>query len=291
MAKLTAYSQTSGKIKYTSDTIFPGELVGEFITAEIANGEIDTIDVKEAESSPGVVKVILAKDIPGVNSVNSGQPVEKLLTDGVISFAGQPIGLVFAKSPEQAKAAIEKVRITYKNTKKPILTFDDAIKQKSFHPSSPFSKMTFGDTRGAIGNAQFKLKGCLSFGTQVHFYMEPLFSVCSKTDDGYKIDCTTQHIDKIQTTVRKILNLKNSSCLDIEVKQLGGAFGGKLACIHSALSDLMYQLIDREVHKSQHSRGSICSWHILHAQARQGFARLQKQYENRGQAVSVVHRI
>ncbi len=194
MSKLNSYLQTSGVTKYAFDTILPNELAGEFIKATIANGELDTIDFTQAERMHGVVKILMAKDIPGVNSVNTSV-VEPLFADGIISFFGQPIGMVIAKTVEQAKQAAASVVVTYRNVKKPIVTLKDAIEQKSYHPASKFAKTKLGNTRTAIDSAPNKLKGSFSFGTQVHFYMEPMFALCSKTDiGGYKIDCTTQHI-------------------------------------------------------------------------------------------------
>ena len=50
--------------------------------------------------------------------------------------------------------------------------------------------------------------------------------MCEPTEDGYKIECTTQYIDSVQSGVAKVLGEK-SSALDIQVKQIGGGFGGK----------------------------------------------------------------
>ena len=54
-----------------------------------------------------------------------------------------------------------------------------------------------------------------------------MVGVCEQTEDGYKIECTTQWIDSVQIAVANILGIENSSCIDVELKQLGGSFGGK----------------------------------------------------------------
>lgn len=53
-------------------------------------------------------------------------------------------------------------------------------------------------------------------------------AVCEPTEDGFKIECNTQWIDYLHRSVANVLGLENSSCIDIQVKQVGGAFGGKL---------------------------------------------------------------
>lgn len=58
-------------------------------------------------------------------------------------------------------------------------------------------------------------------------YFKGLVGICEPTEDGYKIECCTQWIDSVQSSVANILGLKNSSCIDVQVKQIGGGFGGK----------------------------------------------------------------
>ena len=54
-----------------------------------------------------------------------------------------------------------------------------------------------------------------------------MVAVCEPTEDGFKIECSTQWIDSVQNCVAGILGIKNSSCIDVQVKQIGGGFGGK----------------------------------------------------------------
>lgn len=51
---------------------------------------------------------------------------------------------------------------------------------------------------------------------------------CEPTEDGFKIDVTTQWLDVVQRGVSIALGIKNTSSIDIQVKQLGGGFGGKI---------------------------------------------------------------
>jgi xanthine dehydrogenase/oxidase len=69
MTKTNALQQASGEAQYVYDMgINKNELNGVFIVSNLANCRIDKIDISMALSMPGVCKILLAKDIPGINS-------------------------------------------------------------------------------------------------------------------------------------------------------------------------------------------------------------------------------
>ena len=94
---------------------------------------------------PGVVKILLAKDIPGQNTFVSADyyTPELLFCFDQIDYAGQPIGLVVAETLEEAQNAAKEVLISYKEEKKPILNILDAIKENSLFPT-PVPDIKYG---------------------------------------------------------------------------------------------------------------------------------------------------
>jgi xanthine dehydrogenase molybdopterin-binding subunit B len=105
------------------------DLHGAFILSSIGAARLDKIDTSIALQMPGVYRIILAGDIPGVNTFTA-PPLsdEVLFCNDQVDYAGQPIGLVLADSLEQAKEAAKAVKVTYKEKKTPILNVFDAIK-------------------------------------------------------------------------------------------------------------------------------------------------------------------
>ena len=137
--KLNAALQTSGEAQYTLDQIpSKNQLEGAFIVSTIGACRLGKIDTKDALEMPGVVKILFAKDIMGRNSFMP-EPFgpEKLFADDHIDYAGQAIGLVVARTFEQARKAAKAVKIEYVEKEKPILTIADAIQASSFYPN-PF---------------------------------------------------------------------------------------------------------------------------------------------------------
>lgn len=175
MPKLNAYSQTSGQTKYIDDlTPSMNQLNGAFILSTVANATIEKIDVDEALAVPGVVKILFYKDIPGKNNIMP-EPflAESLFVEKDVFHAGQPIGLVVAKTYQQAKRASKLVKVHYGDLKKPILTFEQAIKANSYHPDPMCGNLVKGDAPLAIKESKHQVSGEFDFGaSQFNFYVE-----------------------------------------------------------------------------------------------------------------------
>ena len=56
---------------------------------------------------------------------------EELFCSGKVLYSGQPVGLIYANSTDLARQAAAKVRITYKNHSKPVLTIQEGMKIES----------------------------------------------------------------------------------------------------------------------------------------------------------------
>jgi xanthine dehydrogenase molybdopterin-binding subunit B len=135
---------------------------------------------------PGVVKILLAKDIPGPNTCMPSQFYpEKLFCDDYVEYAGQSIGLVVAETFQQALSASKNVIITYKEKKTPILTIADAIKNNSFYDSRP-REFVFGNAEQAISASQNNIENDFSMGSQYHFHMENHVASCEPYEDYFK---------------------------------------------------------------------------------------------------------
>lgn len=135
LPKLNAYHQVTGETKYIDDLApLAQQTHAAFILSEVGRANIDSVDIDEAMKVRGVIRVLLAKDIPGENSIMP-KPfgVEPLFADKEVLYCGQPVGLVVADSHETAKKAARLVKVKYSDVKKPILDIFEAMKENSFH--------------------------------------------------------------------------------------------------------------------------------------------------------------
>jgi len=80
-------------------------------SSPIAHGEINSLNLEEAKLSKGVLKIIIAIDIPGENQAGNLIADELLLAEKEVEFIGQPIAVIVAKSAREARAALSKIEI------------------------------------------------------------------------------------------------------------------------------------------------------------------------------------
>lgn len=95
--KLESLVQCTGEAKFISDEDSATMLHAAFVLSEQANADILKIDGTSALKVPGVLRIVTAMDIPGVNNFNAvwGTPEELLATRNSL-YAGQPVAIVVA---------------------------------------------------------------------------------------------------------------------------------------------------------------------------------------------------
>jgi xanthine dehydrogenase/oxidase len=228
MTKVNAYLQASGEAQYTYDRFaVRNQLEAVFIQSTVSACRIDTIDTTEALNMPGVVKILFSKDIPGINTFTPPprQP-EILFCEDYVDYAGQPIGLVIARSLVEAQNAAKAVKVTYKQRSKPLLTLHDAIQAGNLFPKV-YPDFVYGNAEDAINKAPKTLEGELTLDTQFHFFMEQHVAVCEPTEDGFDIEASSQWGTLAQDAIALALG-KTRNTINVRVKQVGGGYGGKL---------------------------------------------------------------
>jgi xanthine dehydrogenase large subunit len=176
-------------------------------------------------AAPGVVTVLTAADIPGVNDISpTHRHDEPILAEAVVEYAGQPIFVVAAGTRDQARRAARLARIDYEELPA-VLSFDDA-RQSGRLVTEPMT-LQRGDAAAALKRAPHRIKGRMALGGQEHFYLESQIALAIPgEDDEVKVISSTQHPTEIQTMVAGALGVP-ANAVTTEVRRMGGAFGGK----------------------------------------------------------------
>ncbi|XP_069792527.1 xanthine dehydrogenase/oxidase-like isoform X2 [Narcine bancroftii] len=227
MPKLSARLQTSGEAQFINDIPpLADELYATFVLSTEGNATLGNIDSTAAMAMPGAVAVLTAEDIPGSNTfMPPPYVVEEIFSSGPLLFAGQPIALCVADSQQHALQMVDAVKVTYQDQKPPIVTLDEAIEKKSFHPS-PGPGLLVGDPANAISVSPCKVEGEIRAGEQYHFYMETLICRCVPTEDGLDIQASSQWLSLVQQVVADAIGTQVKN-INVTTKRLGGAYGGK----------------------------------------------------------------
>jgi xanthine dehydrogenase YagR molybdenum-binding subunit len=203
-------------------------LVGSTIT----RGTIKTIDIKKAETSPGVLAVITylnSPKVPGYESAKPPKPGEKIgalrvFNDNRILTNGHPVAMVIADTFERAQFAASLVKVQYNkeehDTKPPV----DLSKGKAPQGGNDSTR----GTAEAWKNAPIKLEQEYVIPNEIHNPME-LHAIIAKWDSANKLTIwdKTQGVKATRGDIAKLFKLPEE---DVQVNSqfVGGAFGSAL---------------------------------------------------------------
>lgn len=229
---LSALKHCTGEAEYVDDMPRQhNELFGAPVMSKMAHAEILSVDWAAALEMPGVVGYL------DKNSLSSDQntwgPVvrdEELFADGKVHFYGQIIGLVYAESALQARAAADRVQVTY-NALPSIVTIDEAIKANSFFKHG--KQLRKGDAIGgsledAFAKCEHVFEGTTRMGGQEHFYLETnaALAIPHMEDGSMEVYVSSQNLMENQVFVAQVLGVPMSR-VNMRVRRMGGAYGGK----------------------------------------------------------------
>ena len=215
----------TGKAQFLDDLPFPSDGLHVALgLSTIAYGDILSCDLEAVRSAEGVVAVLTADDIPGRNDASPVFGDDPIFVENSVSYHGQTIFAVIAKTAKQARQATLLANISY-DEKTPIITIEDAFEHHSFLQAPRICKT--GDAKAALARAPHRLTGELKVGGQEHFYLEGQAALAMPSEnDEFVIHSSTQHPTEIQHKIAEALNLPFAA-ITVQVRRMGGGFGGK----------------------------------------------------------------
>lgn len=223
----SAHKHVTGTAEYIDDIPEPaGTLHAALGMSDRAHAEILSIDLTAVRAAPGVVDVITAADIPGINDVAStGQHDEPLLTTEKVEFHGQPIFVVIGETREQARRAARLAKIEYRDL--PHWTdIDSAVANNAPLVVKPMT-LKRGEPETEIEKAPLRVQGHMYIGGQEHFYLESQIAMAIPgEDEDILVWSSTQHPSEVQHMVAHVLGCANNA-VEVKTRRMGGGFGGK----------------------------------------------------------------
>ncbi len=223
----SAELHASGRALYTDDIAAKRDALFIWpVSSPHAHARVLSIHTEEAACMPGVVTLLTASDIPGMNDVGAIRQDETLLVpvDGEVMFAGHPVAVVVARSILEARRAAAAVKVTY-DVLPAVLSLAAAIAGDSYHTKPHV--IARGDVDAALSTSPHRLSGELDIGGQEHFYLEShaAFAECGDAGDVF-ITSSTQHPSEVQAVVSHVLHLPRNKVV-VQSPRMGGGFGGK----------------------------------------------------------------
>ncbi len=107
--RLDGVPKVTGAFEYASDLRREGMLFGATLRSPLAHARIRRVDIARALASPGVEAVLLARDVPGKKRFGLNFDDQPVLAAGVVRYAGEPVAVLAAASPAEARAAVGRI--------------------------------------------------------------------------------------------------------------------------------------------------------------------------------------
>src|SRR5215213_10761966 len=128
--------KTTGEFAYASDLSAAGMLWGHTLRSPHAHALIRSIDIADALTQPGVHAVLTHADVPGRKTYGLEFPDQPVLAIDRVRYYGEPVAVVAAEHPEQARRAAERIVVEYEPLA-PIVDPERATEMEPLHPDRP----------------------------------------------------------------------------------------------------------------------------------------------------------
>ncbi|KAK0706964.1 molybdopterin binding aldehyde oxidase/xanthine dehydrogenase [Lasiosphaeria miniovina] len=225
---VAALKQVTGEAQYTDDIpSLKNELYGCMVLSTKAHAKLKSVDYSAALEIAGVVDYVDKNDMPNPQANRWGAPhfEEMFFAEDTIYTAGQPIGLILAKSAARAAEGARAVKVEYEELPA-IFTMEEAIEKESFF--NFFKEIKKGDPEEGFKNCDYTFTGVARIGGQEHFYLETNVTLAvPKPEDGeIEIFSSTQNPNEAQVYAAQVCNVQANKVV-VRVKRMGGGFGGK----------------------------------------------------------------
>lgn len=225
----SAVLHVTGEARYTDDL---PELQGTLHLAlglsPHAHARIVALDLDSVRRAPGVVAVLSAADIPGVNNCGPVIHDDPILAAYEVCYVGQAVFAVVATSHELARRAAalaSDAAVVRYDVLPAILTPREAKAQNAF--VLPPLHLKRGDAAAKIAAAPHRLTGEFEVGGQEQFYLEGQIAYAAPQErEGMHVWCSTQHPSEMQQLVAEMLGWPTHNVV-CECRRMGGGFGGK----------------------------------------------------------------
>ncbi|HET7070557.1 MAG TPA: molybdopterin cofactor-binding domain-containing protein [Nocardioides sp.] len=220
----SAALHVTGRALYTDDLTprTKGLLHAWPVQSPHAHARVTGLRTHAAYAEPGVVRVLTADDVPGLN--DSGIRHDEPLFPDEVMYHGQAVCWVLAETAESARRGAGRVEVDYEPLPA-VLTIHEAIAADSFQGTAPTARR--GDAEAAVARAAHVFEGETEMAGQEHFYLETQASL-AEVDDGGQVfvQSSTQHPSETQEVVAHVLGLAGHA-VTVQCLRMGGGFGGK----------------------------------------------------------------
>ena len=240
LRRVDGVPKTTGEFAYASDLQAAGMLWGHTLRSPHPHARVRAIDLSAALGVAGVHAVLTHADVPGRKTYGLEFLDQPVLAIDRVRYFGEPVALVAAEHPEQARRAAELIVVDYE----PLVPISDperATDSEPLHPDRETHALGhyLDDPRPNVvrtmrilhgdpdAQADVVVEGTYDVGTQDQAFLGPESGLAVPDGEGgVDVYVATQwlHVDREQ--VAPCLGLAEEQ-VRIHLAGVGGAFGGR----------------------------------------------------------------
>jgi CO/xanthine dehydrogenase Mo-binding subunit len=243
-----AAEKLRGQAQFAGDIVAPRMLHGKVLRSPVAHAAIVSIDTDEAESMPGVVCVLTARDLGDIGPFWGHSIKDRpVLALGKVRFPGEPVAAVAAETEEIAEAACHAIRVEYDEL--PVAgTLPEALAEDAplvhegpqepglFHGLGPLPerdgnvcyryRIERGEVEAAFAHGAHLVEGEYTFPGIYQYSLETHTVLAESHDGEVTVWSSCQHPFLVRAELASLFRLPLSS-VRVIVPYLGGGFGSK----------------------------------------------------------------
>jgi CO/xanthine dehydrogenase Mo-binding subunit len=212
--------RTSGRAKYTVDIWLPGMLHAAVLRSPVAHARVKSLDLDAARRMDGVRAVIAPdSEVAFTPNLSLAQPI----VTPEPAYAGQPIALVAADSPEQARAALAAMALELEVLPHR-LDLQEAV--DDLRLAADPVEQTRGDVDAALDAADVTVELEVETPDHVQTPLEPHAAVAQWEGDQLTVWLSTQGMFDARRELAEAFGLPEAR-VRVLSEFIGGGFGGK----------------------------------------------------------------
>lgn len=240
----------TGRTRWTDNIVLPGMLHLAMVRSPFAHATITNIDVSEAQAAPNVVAVLTGQDVkdeqgglPNAWPITPEQvtPNHPSIAVDRVTFAGEIVAVIVARSAAEARDAAELVDVDYEELPAALDLKESAEDKVLAHPDLGTNKSAFWQfdsaNAGTGGNVDEAIEAARADGIVIEreyrqqrlipAFMEPRSVVVDPTGEQITVWSATQIPHILRFLMAAVLGYPESK-IRVIAPDVGGGFGGKL---------------------------------------------------------------
>ncbi len=226
--RIDGIPKVKGQFEYASDLHRDGMLFGATLRSPHPHARIVSLDTTSAQAMPGVQAVLTHADLKGKKFFGLDVQDQPVLAIDVVRYAGEPVAIVAAESPELARQAAQAVAVRY-TVLSPVTDMEQALDPGAprVHPGGNVVRnvqITHGDPNA---RADVWVEGVYETGMQDQAPLGPEAGLAVPADDGgVDLFIATQWLHADLEQLAPCLDLPPAK-VRLHLSGVGGAFGAR----------------------------------------------------------------